>query len=89
MIIIYNAANSLDAYMIKGLLKQYGIHAYVQGEYLQGGVGELPTIGLITLSVDDKHQAEGKKIINDWESASIIAEESSPSHVGGELNASF
>ncbi len=88
MITIYHAANSLDAYMIKGLLEQYGIQAYVHGEYLQGGIGELPTFDLVSLSVDDKHQTEAKKIIMEWESASIIEEQTIANHVGGELNAS-
>ncbi|MFV1920985.1 MAG: DUF2007 domain-containing protein [Methylotenera sp.] len=89
MITIYHAANSLDAYMIKGLLEQYGIQAYVQGEYLQGGIGELPTFGLVSVTIDDEHQLEAKKIIMKWESATIIEEETITNHVGGELNASF
>lgn len=88
MITIYHAANSLDAYMIKGLLEQYGIKAYVQGDYLQGGIGELPTFDLVSVNVNDEHQIEAKKIIMEWESASIIQEETIANHVGGELNAS-
>lgn len=88
MITIYHAINSLDAYMIKGLLEQYGIQGYVQGEYLQGGIGELPTLNLVSVSIDDKHQIEARKIIMEWESASIIEEETIASHAGGELNAS-
>jgi hypothetical protein len=87
MIIIYHAANSLDAYMIKGLLEQYDIQAFVQGEYLQGGAGELPTAGLVTLSVDNQYQAEARNIINEWEAASIIEEEHSATLAGGALNA--
>jgi hypothetical protein len=77
MIIIYHAANSLDAHMIKGLLEQYHIRAFVQGEYLQGGVGQLPTAGLVTVSVDNMHQAEARNIIDEWEAASIIENEES------------
>lgn len=88
MITIYHAANSLDAYMVKGLLEQHGIKAYVQGEYLQGGIGELPTFGLVSVSIDDEHQMEAKKIIMEWESAAIVEEETITNHVDGELNAS-
>ncbi len=88
MIIVYHASNSLDANMIKGLLEQYGIHAYIQGEYLQGGVGDLPAAGLVTVSVDNEQQVEARKIVAEWETASIIEDAPNTNHVGGELNAS-
>ncbi len=87
MIIIYHAANSLDANMIKGLLAQYYIRAFVQGEYLQGGVGELPTANLVTVSVLDEYQVEAKKIIDEWEAGSILEEESKINLVDGDLSA--
>ena len=89
MIIIYRAANSLDANMIKGLLEQHNISAYIQGEYLQGGVGELPATDLVTVSVHVEHQVEARKIIAEWEAASIIEEEPSPTLLDGALNVNF
>jgi Putative prokaryotic signal transducing protein len=86
MVIVYNAANSIDANMIKGLLKQYKIRAFIQGEYLQGGIGELPTAGLVTVSVDNEHQAEARKIIDEWEAASVSEEVPNPTLAGGALN---
>lgn len=86
MVIIYHAANSLDAHMIKGLLEQYNICAFIQGEFLQGGIGELPTAGLVTVSVDNKHQTEARSIIDEWEAASIIEDEVSATLADGELN---
>jgi hypothetical protein len=87
MVIIYNASNSLDANMIKGLLEQYKIRAFIQGEYLQGGVGELPTADLVTVSVNDEHQTEAKKIIDEWEAGAIVEEEQEATRADGELNA--
>ena len=86
MIIIYQAANSLDANMIKGLLLQYNIQSYIQGEYLQGGVGDLPMADLVTVSVVNEHEAEAKKIVAEWQSGSIVEEEPSTNLVGGALN---
>lgn len=86
MIIIYQAANSLDANMIKGLLLQYNIQSYIQGEYLQGGVGDLPMADLVTVSVVNEHEAEAKKIVAEWQSGSIVKEEPSTNLVGGALN---
>lgn len=87
MIIIYHAANSLDANMIKGLLEQYEIRAFIQGEYLQGGMGELPAADLVTVSVDNENYTEAKKIIAEWEAAKVIEEEPNTNLVGGALNA--
>ena len=42
MISIYHAANLTDAYLIRHLLEQERIDAYIAGEYLQGALGELP-----------------------------------------------
>lgn len=88
MIIVYHAASTLDAHMIKGLLEQYKIRAYIQGEYLQGGMGELPTIGLVTVSVDNEYQAEACNIVAEWETSTIIEIESNPTPVDGELSVS-
>lgn len=87
MIIIYHAANSLDANMIKGLLEQYEIRAFIQGEYLQGGMGELPAADLVTVSVDDENYTEAKKVIVEWEAATIVEEEPKTNLLGGALNA--
>lgn len=75
MIIIYHAANSLDANMIKGLLAQYNIESFIQGEYLQGGMGELPAADLVTVSVINSDEATAKKVIAEWQSAAIVEEE--------------
>ena len=42
MKVIYQAENAIDANLLKGWLEQDGIMAFVNGEFLQGGVGELP-----------------------------------------------
>jgi hypothetical protein len=75
MIIIYSASNSFNAHIIKGLLEQFNIPAYIHGEYLQGGVGELPsTANLVKVLVDDANQNEAEAIIKEWESAPISDE---------------
>jgi len=75
MIIVYHANNSLDANMIKSLLEQQGIPAYIQGEHLQSGVGELPAGDLVKVSVDNENAVNAKTIIEDWEDGEIISED--------------
>ena len=68
MIIVYSAANNLEAHMIKGVLEQQEIPAYIQGEHLQSGAGELPAMsGLVKISVDNINRDAARKIIKDWE----------------------
>jgi len=66
--IVYEASNSLEANLLKGLLAQQGIEAMVAGEYLQGGIGELPVAGLVTLSVEEEDLQAAERIILDYES---------------------
>ena len=72
MIVVYNAANSIEAYLIKNLLEQQEISAYVFGDYLQGGVGEIPAIGLVTVNVSDSDYAKAKEIVDAWDTATVI-----------------
>lgn len=72
MITVYNALNSLDAHLIKGLLEQQEIPAYVLGEHLQSGVGEIPAIGLIRVSVSDVDYPKAKAIADAWDAGTII-----------------
>lgn len=67
MIKIYDASNSLEANLLKGILEQEGVSALISGEYLQGGLGELPAMGLISILVEEHDQKRATNIIRDWE----------------------
>jgi hypothetical protein len=66
---VYESALAVDAHMICDLLARTGIPAQVMGEYLQGAAGELPVGGLVRVVVPDPHEAEARRIIDDWERA--------------------
>ena len=51
MKIIYRAENIIDANLVKAALADAGIQAFVSGEYLTGGVGQLPALDLVTVMV--------------------------------------
>src|SRR5687768_16754621 len=68
MKIVYDAHNSLDAYVVKNLLESEGIAAFVQGEHLQGGMGELAAMDLVKVSVNDQDMYKARAIIEAWES---------------------
>ena len=69
MIKIYSAQNAVDAHIVKGLLEQQGILARVNGEFLQGGIGDLPLIDLITVSVAEEDYEKALGYIREYESA--------------------
>jgi hypothetical protein len=64
---VYETSTGLDAHMILNLLEQEGISGRVDGEYLQGGIGELQPMNFVRVLVSEDDYAEAKKIINDWE----------------------
>lgn len=55
--------------MLADLLDQQAITAQIDGEYLQGGVGELQAHGFIRVMVEDKFYENAKQIVTEWESA--------------------
>ena len=54
--------------MILNLLQQEGIDGRVEGEYLQGGVGELSAINVVRVVVNETNYHKARSIISDWES---------------------
>lgn len=64
MKIVYRAENIIDANLVKAALADAGIRAFVSGEYLTGGVGQLPALDLVTVMVAE----------TDFELAAPIAE---------------
>jgi hypothetical protein len=72
MIIVYRAANIADAHLIRQMLEVEGIPAFIQGEYLQGAVGELPANTEILVHVADDNAEAARVIVDEWESAEPV-----------------
>ena len=70
MILAYEASDNLEAHMILNLFEQSGIKGRIDGEYLQGGVGELQPAGFIRVLVPKENFEEARAIITDWDSQS-------------------
>ena len=68
MKLIYKAANITEAHIIAGMLKANGIEAYVDGHYLQGGVGELAALDFANIQVPDEDEALANQLISEYES---------------------
>jgi hypothetical protein len=72
MQIIYEASNSIEAHMLKSMLEQEGIPSFIEGEYLQGGVGDLPANNLVRLLVVESDFAKAKSFIDAWNQSQEI-----------------
>lgn len=53
MRVIYHAEGIVDAHLVKDALENEGIPAFINGEYLIGGVGQLPARDFLGVSVPD------------------------------------
>ena len=66
---VYDASNNIEAHLVMHQLQQAGIDATIQGEYLQGGVGDLPAAGNVRVMVPANDFEEARSVIADWEAA--------------------
>ncbi len=53
MRVVYHAENIVDAHLVKDALEHAEIPAFVNGEYLIGGMGQLPARDFLSVSVPD------------------------------------
>ena len=65
---VYESSTALEAHMVKNLLENEGVDSRIDGEYLQGGVGELQAIGAIRVVVEEDDYPQAREIIDEWES---------------------
>ena len=66
---VFDASNSIEAHLVMHQLQQAGINARIEGEYLQGGIGELAAAGNVRVLVEPKDEEEARQVIADWEAA--------------------
>lgn len=63
MKVVYEAANLIDAHLVRHALEAQEIPVFLQGESLLGGVGELPLFGTIRVCVPDVVWPEASSIV--------------------------
>jgi hypothetical protein len=75
---VFEASTGLEAHMILNLLEVRRISGRIEGEYLQGGVGELQAMGFVRVLVAEEDYTEARQIISEWEAIQPPEEESKP-----------
>lgn len=63
MRVVYEAEHLIDAHLVRGVLEQTGIPAFVRGEYLVGAIGELPALGLVAVCVPESSWTEARAVV--------------------------
>lgn len=62
---VYHAEGIVDVHLVKDALEQAGIPAFVNGEYLIGGMGQLPARDFLTVSVPDSAVAAALPVVRE------------------------
>lgn len=67
MISVYRGSDYFEAQLLKGLMEQQGLQVFLQGAALQGGMGDLPALGHLSITVNDADQQWAEEIIAAYE----------------------
>lgn len=63
MKVVYEAANIIDAHLVRHALEETGLPVFLRGEALLGGMGELPLFGVVAVCVPDSAWPEARAIV--------------------------
>jgi hypothetical protein len=63
---LHTARHATEAHLIRGYLESQGIAAIVRGEFLTGGIGELPADICKVWVVDDAHLPRAAKLLQQF-----------------------
>lgn len=67
MHIAYRAETLIDAHLVRDALERAEIPAFVTGEYLTGGVGQLPAMDYIAVMVPESGLAKAQDVVREVE----------------------
>jgi len=69
----YRAESLIDAHLVKDALERAGIPAFVTGEYLTGGVGQLPAIDYVAVMVPEVAREDAAPVVAEVERALAVS----------------
>jgi Putative prokaryotic signal transducing protein len=75
VISVFRGNDYVQAQLLAGLLRQRGIDVFLQGALLQGGLGELPAMGHLSLMVDAADRVAAERIIAAYERGELAIDE--------------
>ena len=72
---VYRGSDYFEAQILTGLIGQAGLQVYLQGTALQGGLGEVPAIGHLSIAVNDTDKHRAIEIIEAYERGDYALED--------------
>ena len=69
MRIVYRAQNLFDAHLVKDALESAQVPAFISGEYLTGGVGQLPAMDYVAVLVPESSLDVAEPVVREIEQA--------------------
>lgn len=63
MKVVYEAANLIDAHLVRHALEDAGLPVFLRGEALLGGMGELPLFGVVAVCVPEAALPAAREIV--------------------------
>ena len=75
MISVYRSGDYFEAQLLTGLMEQEGLQVFLQGAALQGGRGDLPAMGHLSITVNDADQQRAEEIIVAYENGDYSLDE--------------
>jgi hypothetical protein len=75
VISVFRGSDYIQAQLIAGLLREAGIEVFLQGAFLQGGLGELPATGHLAIFVDEADRTAAERIIAAYERGELAIDE--------------
>lgn len=70
MQLVYEASDFLEAHIVAGMLRSRHLEAYVDGHFLQGGIGEMAPTSFARVYVAEEDFALAWKLVEDYKNAS-------------------
>lgn len=75
MIEVYRSSDYIEGQLLKGLMEQEGMQVFLTGTALQGGLGEVPVMGHISISVNEVDHQRAREIIEAYERGDFTLED--------------
>ena len=69
MRIIYRAQSLIDAHLVKDALESADVPAFIAGEYLTGGVGQLPAMDYVAVLVPESSVEAADSVVREIDGA--------------------
>lgn len=75
LVSVFRCSDYIQAQLLAGLLREHNIGVFLQGALLQGGLGELPVTGYLSIMVDDADRIAAERIIAAYERGDLQIDE--------------